>query len=151
MLSVVIAGLGLLSQQHDAPTEKTDVAVSATSSVQPSASSDENDSAVDQAFAHHARDVQVEGQGVVVKILRDDNEGSRHQKFLLRMQSGLTVLVAHNIDLAPRVAELRAGDRVEFNGEYEWSEKGGVVHWTHLDPAGRHVGGWLKHDGHTYQ
>jgi len=43
------------------------------------------------------------------------------------------------------------GDSVGFYGEYEWNSKGGVIHWTHLDPSGQHIAGWLKHDGKTYQ
>jgi hypothetical protein len=42
------------------------------------------------------------------------------------------------------------GDEVEFRGEYVWNAKGGVVHWTHRDPRGAHVGGWLRHAGRTY-
>ena len=90
-------------------------------------------------------------EGIVERILRDDSSGSRHQRFLVRTATGVTVLIAHNIDLAPRVASLREGDRVTFNGEYEWNDKGGVIHWTHHDPAGRHEGGWIRHAGKTYQ
>lgn len=103
------------------------------------------------AFESRKSDLQVEGEGVVAKILRDDNEGGRHQRFIVRLESGQTLLVAHNIDLAPRVSSLREGDTVSFNGEYEWSPKGGVIHWTHHDPAGLHPAGWLKHNGRTYQ
>lgn len=110
-----------------------------------------NDQVLKQAYQSQQSDVQVRGSGVVMRVLRDDNVGSRHQKFILKLESRQTLLVAHNIDLAPRVANLNVGDRIEFNGEYEWNSKGGVLHWTHHDPQGRHEGGWLKHNGRTYQ
>jgi hypothetical protein len=94
---------------------------------------------------------QIRGSGTVARVLLDDNDGSRHQRFILQVAGGRTLLVAHNIDLAPRVAGLKTGDTVEFYGEYEWNDKGGVIHWTHDDPNGRHVGGWLRHGGRTYQ
>ena len=109
-----------------------------------------SDDALTRAYEHQQSNVQVEGEGEVVKVLKDDNEGSRHQRFLLRLQSDQTVLIAHNIDVASRVEALRAGDRVRFRGEYEWNNKGGVIHWTHRDPNGRHVDGWLEHNGHRY-
>jgi len=103
------------------------------------------------AFEQRRSDIQVRGEGKVTRTLADDNNGSRHQRFVLRLDSGQTVLVAHNIDLAPKIDSLRAGDSVEFYGEYEWNSKGGVVHWTHRDPGGVHADGWLKHAGRTYQ
>lgn len=110
------------------------------------------ESAVAQAYADQRSDVQVQGQGVVIKVLKDDTRGSQHQRFLMRVGSnGPVVLVAHNIDLAPRVSGLREGDTVGFAGEYEWNDKGGVIHWTHRDPRGRHEDGWLQHMGKTYQ
>lgn len=110
-----------------------------------------DDSPAGRAFKTRTSDVQVEGEGVVTRLLADDLDGSRHQRFILRLASGQTILVAHNIDVAPRLRGLRKGDSVRFNGEYVWSEKGGTVHWTHHDPAGRHAPGWLKHKGRTYQ
>ncbi|MEE4185428.1 MAG: DUF3465 domain-containing protein [Gammaproteobacteria bacterium] len=104
------------------------------------------------AFAEQRSDVLVNnGAGRVKRVLADDNQGSRHQRFILELGSGQTVLIAHNIDLAPRIPGLRPGDLVEFAGEYEWNDNGGVVHWTHHDPAGRHPGGWLRHQGQVYE
>lgn len=100
-----------------------------------------------RADNHH----QVQGRGVVVRLLPDDNKGSRHQKFILKLPSGQTILVAHNIDLAPKITHLSLGDIIAFNGVYVWNEKGGVVHWTHHAPAGRHQSGWLKAAGRVYQ
>ena len=109
------------------------------------------DAVLAAAFREHASGIQVEGQGTVDRILPDDNDSSHHQRFILRLASGQDVLIAHNIDLARRVSSLRAGDVVAFKGEYEWNAKGGVIHWTHRDPAGRHVAGWLKHNGVVIQ
>jgi len=94
---------------------------------------------------------QVRGQGTVSRILSDDNDGSRHQRFILRLSSGRTLLIAHSIDLAPRVSSLRTGDTVSFSGEYQQNDKGGVIHWTHHDPQGRHAAGWLEHNGRRYE
>jgi len=103
------------------------------------------------AIKNKQSDVIVEGVGTVVKVLPDDTKGSQHQKFILKISTGQTILVAHNIDLAPRVAGISKHDKVNFKGEFEWNERGGVVHWTHHDPRGKHVGGWLKHQGNTYE
>ena len=87
----------------------------------------------------------------VAHVLPDDNEGSRHQRFLLALPSGERVLVAHNIDLAPRVDPLAEGDTVTVRGEFEWNDKGGVIHWTHHDPAARHQDGWIEAGGRTFR
>ncbi|ENM5895603.1 DUF3465 domain-containing protein [Vibrio mimicus] len=110
-----------------------------------------NDTVLQQAYQSQQSDIQVQGFGQVAKVLPDDNDGSRHQKFILKLNSGQTFLVAHNIDLAPRIPNLKVGDSVEFYGEYEWNKKGGVLHWTHKDPQNRHAHGWLKHNGQVYE
>ncbi len=93
--------------------------------------------------------VWMEVSARVVKTLADDNEGSRHQRFLVSGDNGPRVLVAHNIDLAERVP-VREGDVVQIRGRYEWNEKGGVLHWTHHDPRGNIQGGWIVHEGTKY-
>ncbi len=107
--------------------------------------------AISDAYQNRLSNIQVRGLGKVSRILSDDNKGSRHQRFILRLSSGQTLLVAHNIDLAPRINNLQNGDSVQFNGEYEWNSKGGVIHWTHHDPGGQHVDGWLEHNGRKYK
>ena len=77
--------------------------------------------------------------GEVIKTLKDDNIGSRHQKFLISPTSGVTLLVAHNIDLSSRVP-IEKGDTISLYGRYEWNNRGGVMHWTHHDPKGKKEG-----------
>lgn len=110
-----------------------------------------DDGRIQQAFQEQKSNIQVQSRGLIKAILRDDNEGARHQKIILELSTGQTVLVAHNIDLAPRVDYLQKGDYIEFYGEYEYSAKGGVIHWTHRDPQHHHADGWLKYKGQIYQ
>jgi len=103
-----------------------------------------------EAFRARRSDLVLEASANVFRILEDDNEGSRHQRFILKLKTGQTVLVAHNIDLAPRVP-VSVGDKVYLKGEYEWTDQGGVLHWTHRDPANRHAHGWIELDGKRYE
>lgn len=110
-----------------------------------------SDEALQRAFDEKLSGIQVGGSGKVITMLPDDTKGSRHQRFIVRLDSGQTLLIAHNIDLAPRIDALRVGDHINFYGQYEWNAKGGVVHWTHHDPSGRHEDGWLNHGGKLYR
>ncbi len=102
------------------------------------------------AVRDRARDRWIEASARVVALLPDDVEGDRHQRFLLKLGDGSTVLVAHNIDLAAHVP-VEKGDTVALRGEYVWNEKGGVVHWTHRDPRNPGGGGWIRVRGETYR
>jgi hypothetical protein len=109
------------------------------------------DEIVATAFREQQSGIQVIGEGVVIKVLPDDTRGSAHQRFIIRLESGQTLLVSHNIDIAPRIRSLQPGDSVAFNGVYEWNSEGGIIHWTHHDPDGRHEDGWLQHEGEIFQ
>jgi len=110
-----------------------------------------SDEALARAFEQQTSNVQVEGQGVVRRVLSDDNDGSRHQRFIVALSSGQTLLIAHNLDLSSRVLGLREGDIVSFSGQYDWNAEGGVIHWTHRDPRKGHPPGWIRHNGVVYQ
>ena len=102
------------------------------------------------AFQSERSDMWIEAGGKVQRVLADDSEGSRHQRFIVQLPNDHTILIAHNIDLAQRVP-VKPGDPVSFFGEFEWNDRGGVIHWTHHDPGNRREGGWIRHKSTTYR
>ena len=106
---------------------------------------------IEHLIEQRQSDVQIEVSGTVTRLLSDDNDGSRHQRFIIELASGQTLLIVHNIDLAPRIDDIREGDEVRVYGEYIWNDKGGLIHWTHHDPANRHPHGWIRHQDRLYQ
>ena len=92
----------------------------------------------------------IEDTGFVRRLLSDDDDGSRHQRFVIQLRDRQTLLIAHNIEVAERVP-LSLGDRIYFRGIYEWNDLGGLVHWTHHDPEARHEAGWIEHRGTVYR
>ena len=103
----------------------------------------------EDAFHNHRSGVMVTAEGNVIRLLADDNDGSRHQRFIIRLPSGQTLLVAHNIDLSTRVP-VQQNVLVKLHGQYEWSDKGDTVHWTHRDPQQKHEAGWIEVGGRRY-
>lgn len=92
----------------------------------------------------------IEVTGFVRRLLSDDNDGSRHQRFIIDIGGGNTLLIAHNIDLVKRIP-LGMGDRVQVRGMYEWNDLGGLVHWTHHDPLGVEEGGYVRYRARVYR
>lgn len=113
-----------------------------------------NNQAIFRAFEQHneTQKTQVLGCGQISKILPEDNKGSRHQRMLIKIDGypQMSVLIAHNIDLASRIPNPQVNTPIRFYGEYIYNNKGGVLHWTHKDPAARHQNGWLEYNGQKY-
>src|SRR5215813_4229089 len=59
-----------------------------------------DDRALAAAYRDHQSRAEVCGHGVVSKVLKDDTQGSRHQRFIVRLAgdpgAGQTVLIAYN-------------------------------------------------------
>lgn len=151
LVLVVVLGLGYwLYQQADFSPSITDSPVAVGEAATVGASEAERVSArLLTAIAERQSKVWVESAASVTRVLADDNHGSRHQRFLVDV-AGNSVLIAHNIDLAPRVP-VETGDQLVVRGRFEWNEKGGVLHWTHHDPDGGRRGGWIEHRGKVYR
>jgi hypothetical protein len=145
----ILAVLGLLAYQYY--TQHQD-AGSQTAGFQPRVeeSAGTQTGVIEKAYADKRSKVWVEVPGRISRLLSDDNEGSRHQRFILELDSGHTVMVAHNIDLAKRIP-VQKNDSIKLKGRYEWNERGGVIHWTHHDPQDRLAGGWIEFNGTVYE
>lgn len=103
-----------------------------------------------QAQANQAKKVEIIFSARVKKILPDDTKGLPHQRLLLAVENGSTVLLAHDIKYAPKVP-VQVGDMLVVKGEYIWNRKGGVVHWTHHSDTPRHEGGYIEFGGQRYE
>ena len=141
--------------QPDTATDTPASATTANSNAKTSGSISLADSQDDLAMLMSSKrsGQMVEFSARIVKVLPDDSDGSKHQRFLLAIDNSRapsnTVLIAHNIDLAQRVP-VDEDDIVRVYGQFEWNDRGGVVHWTHHDPGGRHSDGWIELDGTRY-
>jgi hypothetical protein len=102
------------------------------------------------AFAQRQTDIMVEFKARVQRVLVDDKNGTPHQRFIVELDNGHTLLVAHNLDLANRIP-LEPWNPIWIRGEYEWNEQGGVVHWTHRDPGMGLKHGWIEYKGQRYE
>ena len=111
-----------------------------------------DNAAVERAFAEKRSTVEVTAQGVVTSVLTDDSGPSGvHQRFIIRLVgSTQTVLVDNNVTIGQRAPVLQ-GSNVSVHGEYVWNDQGGLIHFTHHDPARTHEGGWIELSGVRYQ
>jgi Protein of unknown function (DUF3465) len=110
----------------------------------------QDDNEVIAAQSNHLIKVEVTVTAPIKKMLPEDDVGLPHEKFLILLSNGSTVLIAHDIKYAP-VVPVHAGDMVRIHGEYIWNAKGGLIHWTHHSDTPRHEGGWIDFGGQRYQ
>jgi hypothetical protein len=108
-------------------------------------------SKIEAAYANHDTDISVTVKGRVTRILSDDTVGDKHQRFIIQLSNQQTLLIEHNINIAPRVAGIMVGNDVYIHGDYVWNDQGGLIHWTHHDPAGVHENGWIVLGDKKYQ
>jgi hypothetical protein len=108
-------------------------------------------SAIETAYTNHDSDISITVKGSLTRILSDDTIGDKHQRFIISLSNGQTLLIAHNIDIGSRVAGIAIGSTIYAHGDYIWNDQGGLVHWTHRDPLGKHENGWIVFNNEKYE
>lgn len=86
---------------------------------------------------------------VVSKILPDDTQGRPHQKWVVSLANGRSLLSVYNSDMGERIP-VNVGDTISMGGQYIWDRSGGLIHWLHHDPKGRRPDGWVELNGVVY-
>ena len=104
---------------------------------------------VQDAFRDHQSGMMVEVTGNVVRILRDDKDDRRNQKFIIRLTNGQSLLVIHDQVAGERVP-VAINDSVLVRGKYQWSETGGTLIFTRRDHSLHRLHGWIEHQGRRY-
>ncbi len=104
--------------------------------------------------------ITVQHWGTVTKLVDDHADGSGGgvgdgsdgtlQKFVVTLENGHVLLMAHDTAIAPRIP-LVVDDVVEFRGRYDWNALGGLVYFTHHDPEMVRDDGWIRYKGKVYR
>lgn len=111
---------------------------------------DEDDSEIVRAVVNRRRVDFVEGRGmVVIRTLADDNNGLRHQKWVVQLSNGSSMMAVYNLDMCERVA-LKVGDHVAMGGQFVWTNQGALLHWLHYDPRKTRPDGYVEVNGKVY-
>lgn len=110
--------------------------------------------AVYDAWRAQRSNVEVTARGSVARLLGIARGPSGlHEGFLLHLSGaaghGLTVRVEDNVDITGEIP-LSAGDQAEVRGEYIYDSRGGLIHYTHHDPRGRHPTGYVRVGDKTF-
>lgn len=106
-------------------------------------------STVQDAYRAHQSGMMAEVTGTVARILIDDKDDLRNQKFIIRLSNGQMLLVIHDQVASERVP-VSVNDTVLVRGKYQWSETGGTLQFTRRDHSTRRMHGWIEHQGKRY-
>lgn len=150
---LIAAYLGLDLQQSQplipSASDTTTETLDSEPNLVPSQKTDDLDR-IARAFQHRQSDLQVRSSGQVVAvyqmIMKDRVIKSSSSSYQMAKLYWL-----HIISIWHRVFRIFKNRIRSSFMENMNTVTTGVIHWTHHDPARKHVAGWLKHQGRTYQ
>lgn len=109
-----------------------------------------SDSDIVRAVNDRRRVNYVEGGSMTVtKVLPDDEDGRKHQKWVVRLSNGNTMQAVYNSDMCPEVP-VKVGDVIAMGGMFLWTNSGPMLHWLHHDPRGNRPDGYVYVNGKYY-
>ncbi|MFT5139400.1 MAG: hypothetical protein ACI9H8_001592 [Lysobacterales bacterium] len=108
-----------------------------------------DDERIIDAWRDKTSNIFVEVEGRVVRLRPDLDYYTRFQHFLIELENGHRLMVKHDLDIS-QIVPVVANSMIRLKGEYDWSETGGVIHWTHRDITNTREGGWIDSNGIRY-
>lgn len=108
-----------------------------------------SDSSIAQAFAEQRSGMMVEVNGRVQRILPEPSNDHLTQRFILELDNGHILLVENDLNRSAEIP-LEQWVPVTVRGEYDWTDQGGKITWTHRDPGLGLKHGWIKYRGKRY-
>jgi len=98
--------------------------------------------------ARGASAVEVTANGSIARLLGNfSSRTGTHEGFVLH-SNGLMIRIEDNTAITGPIP-LSKGETVSLQGQYECND--GVIHWTHQDPRGRHMSGFIEAGGKIYR
>ena len=89
------------------------------------------------------------GSMTVTRVLPDDDDGRKHQKWMVRLSNGKTLQAVYNSDMCPEVP-IKVGDVIAMGGMFLWTNSGPMLHWLHHDPRANRPDGYVYVNGNYY-
>ena len=133
-IAIVLLGFGVASQVWQAPS---------------SYNAEPGFRVLADAYLNKKSGMMAEVQGQVTRLIMDEEESARVQKFVICAISGQSRLVTHDLSRSDRVP-VAIGDKVMVRGEYVWSEPGGTLICPTRDNGSGGRNGWIEHKGERY-
>lgn len=109
----------------------------------------DNSHEIQKAYYDKASNLMVEVNARVVRVYPDIEDTTTYQQFRIALENGHELMVMHDLGQAKRVP-LQANSELRIRGEYDWSTRGGVIHWTYDDPDRQREGGWIELNENKY-
>ena len=105
----------------------------------------------DYASQSSGNEVLVSGHVVALLGTRESRSG-KHEGYLVKLNKNCDLLlkVETNTSITGPIP-FTHDEPIVLKGVYVYDPLGGLIHWTHHDPSGRHMNGYVIAGGKSYR